>query len=181
MYMINLPGIGGSGEQHWQTRWERAGLPITRFQPPDWDRPQLDEWLQALESAVAASPEPPILVAHSLSCLLVAHWAARSRLRVRGAFLVAVPDPAGPAFPPEAASFAAPPDSPLPFPALIVASADDPYGSPAYARQRAAAWGTGLLDIGAKGHINAASGLGDWEAGQALVLAGNYKDCAVGQ
>ena len=46
-----------------------------------------------LDLAVRACPSPPVLVAHSLACLLVAHWAHRSALAPKGAFFVAVPDP----------------------------------------------------------------------------------------
>ena len=35
----------------------------------------------------------------------------------------------------------------------------------------AAAWGSASLDIGACGHINGESGLGDWPAGRAMLQA----------
>jgi uncharacterized protein len=166
-----LPGIGGSGEAHWQTLWQRSNPAFRRFQPTSWDQPELEDWLAALDRAVAESAGPPLLVAHSLACLLVAHWAARSTALVRGALLVAVPDPQGPEFPLEAASFGGAPERPLRFPALIVASTDDPYGSLEYVRGRAAAWNAGLVVAGALGHINAASGIGDWAQGAALLEA----------
>src|SRR3954463_13846786 len=97
--IITLPGLGGSGETHWQTLWERADARVTRFQPASWDRPDLDDWEQSLERTVARCAAPPVLVAHSLACLLVAHWAARSRSAIAGACLVAVPDPDGVTFP----------------------------------------------------------------------------------
>lgn len=168
---IILPGIGGSGDAHWQTLWERSDPSFRRFQPASWDQPELEDWIAALDRAVAQAPEPPLLVAHSLSCLLVAHWAARSQAAVRGALLVAVPDPRGPEFPAVAAGFGGVPEQPLRFPALIVASSDDPYGSPDYVRRKAAAWNAGLVIAGALGHINAASGIGDWPQGGALLEA----------
>jgi predicted alpha/beta hydrolase family esterase len=112
-----------------------------------------------------------VLVAHSLACLLVIHWAMQSRLRIAGAFLVSVPDPDGPEFPSAAASFRAIPEDPLPFPSLIVASTDDPYGTLAYVRRRSAQWRTGLVIAGALGHINASSGLADWAQGRGLLEA----------
>jgi predicted alpha/beta hydrolase family esterase len=87
-----------------------------------------------------------------------------------GAFLVSVPDPDGPAFPAEAASFKAP-DNPLPFPALIVASTTDPFGTLEYSQTRSREWRTGLVVAGALGHINAASGLADWPQGVGLFQA----------
>jgi uncharacterized protein len=166
---ITLPGIGGSGETHWQTLWERSHSSMTRFQPPDWDRPQLSDWVGALQQAVDAAAPPIILVAHSLSCLLVAHWAAQTASTVAGAFLVAVPDPDAPVFPSAATSFRAVPEGALPFPSIIIASTDDPYSTLEYAQTRAQQWGSRLISIGASGHINASSNLGDWPQGKSLL------------
>lgn len=114
--IIILPGIGGSGEAHWQTLWEEQDPRMQRFRPTNWDEPDLTDWISALERSVAAAPAPPVLVAHSLACLLVAHWQQASALPVAGAFLVAVPDPQAAAFPNEAKGFANPPTEALRFP-----------------------------------------------------------------
>lgn len=169
--MIILPGIGGSGETHWQTHWERSGARTRRFQPMDWDRPELSDWIEALDSAVATAGKAPFLVAHSLACLLVAHWQQASARPVAGAFLVAVPDPTSDAFPAEAAGFAQVPQQRFRFPSLIVASSNDPFGGIDYARARAAQWGSGIVEVGALGHINGKSGLADWPSGRALFQA----------
>jgi hypothetical protein len=66
--IILLPGIGGSGESHWQTLWERRDAAMTRFQPGDWDKPERGAWIDALETAVQCAAKPPVLVAHSLAC-----------------------------------------------------------------------------------------------------------------
>ena len=118
-----------------------------------------------------AASKPPLLVAHSLACLLVAHWQQVSTAPVAGAFLVAVPNPQTQAFPVEAASFANPPRSKFRFPSLIIASANDPYGTIEYARGRASQWGSGIVEVGELGHINEASGLEDWPQGKALLTA----------
>lgn len=170
-YMITLPGIGGSGEDHWQSLWEKAEPQFVRFQPTNWDEPDLTEWIQSLERAINNCKRPPVLVAHSLACLLVIHWAMQSSLNVAGAFLVAVPDPDGPEFPSAAASFRTVPEEPLPFPSLIVASNNDPYATLAYGRLCSAQWQTGLIIAGALGHINASSGLMDWPQGRGLLEA----------
>jgi predicted alpha/beta hydrolase family esterase len=168
---VVLPGIGGSGAEHWQSLWEREAPSFRRFRPASWDAPDLEDWTAALLRAVEEAPGDVLLVAHSLACLLVAHAAGSMPDRVRGAFLVAVPDPDGPVFPEAAAGFRSVPAAPLPFPALIVASSDDPYGTPGHARRRAETWGAGLVEIGAHGHINGASGLGDWPEGRRLLAA----------
>jgi predicted alpha/beta hydrolase family esterase len=169
--IIVLPGIGGSGDAHWQTRWERGDSNMRRFAPASWVEPDLRDWIASLDRAIDATNGAPFLVAHSLSCLLVAHWRHTPVRRVAGAFLVAVPDPSSPHFPDEAAEFAPVPEEQLDFPSLIIASSDDPYASLHYARQRATQWGSGLVQLGALGHINGASGLGPWQEGLNLLAA----------
>ena len=169
--IVILPGIGGSGELHWQTRWEKTNPWCRRFQPTDWNQPELSDWISALDRAVGAASKPPLLVAHSLACLLVAHWQQISTAAVAGAFLVAVPNPQSEAFPAEATSFANPPLSKFRFPSLVIASANDPYGTIEHARERASQWGSGIVEVGELGHVNEASGLGDWPQGKALLVA----------
>lgn len=167
--IIILPGIGGSGSAHWQSRWETEGNTFSRFAPASWDEPQLSDWLSALDAAVRQAEAPPVLVAHSLACLLVAHWQMKSTLPVAGAMLVAVPDPDGAAFPAEALSFADPPTGRFRFPSILIASGNDPYATPDYSRMRAAQWGSQLIEAGDLGHINAGSGLGEWAEGRVVL------------
>lgn len=166
--VLIMPGIGSSGPLHWQSRWEALEPSYRRVQVPDWDHPELHAWVAALAAAVQATSAPPIIVAHSLGCLTVAHWAARGG-RARAALLVAVPDPSSPQLPPVAGSFAPVPRGALPFRARVVASRNDPYGSFEYAQRCAADWGSDFTDAGLAGHINADSGLGDWAAGRQLL------------
>jgi hypothetical protein len=168
---IVLPGFGGSDADNWQSRWEADDPAFCRFAPSSWNAPELTDWVAALNTTVSRLPTPPILVAHSLACLLVAHWAAQSDVAIAGAFMVSVPDPAGPSFPTEAASFRHVPETVLPFPTLIVASSDDVYGNVDHARRRADQWGAALIELGALGHINSDSGLGAWEQGRQLLSA----------
>ncbi|MGN6703122.1 MAG: RBBP9/YdeN family alpha/beta hydrolase [Burkholderiaceae bacterium] len=167
--VLVLPGYGGSGPQHWQTLWETADPALRRVRQRDWDRPDRDEWCAALEAAVREAGPQTILVAHSMGCLVVAHWAARTALRAAGALLVAVPDPDGLNFPAEATGFRPLPRGRLPFPSIVAASADDPYADLAFARRCASDWGSRFVDVGRAGHVNAASGLGDWPRGRALL------------
>jgi hypothetical protein len=52
----------------------------------------------------------------------------------------------------------------------VVASTDDRYESLERARTFGEAWGSRLMVIGAAGHINSASGLGDWPAGLEMLV-----------
>lgn len=169
-----LPGVGNSGAGHWQTLWEAAHPSFRRVAQEDWERPERQAWVTTLEAAVAEAGPDVVPVAHSLGCLLVAHWARQSTRAVRAALLVAVSDPLGTAFPAEAVGFEPVPRERLPFPSIVVASDDDPFGPVAFAERCANAWGSRLVRIGAAGHINAASALGDWPDGLALLesLAG---------
>ena len=169
--ILILPGIGGSGEEHWQTYWEKAQPSMRRFAPASWDNPDLADWIASLDRAIGDTNQPPFLVAHSLACLLIAHWHRRLPRRIAGAFMVAVPDPVGAQFPPEAAEFEGVPEGRLGFPSLIIASSNDPFASLNYTRRRAAEWGAGLVELGALGHINGKSGLGKWQEGLSLLHA----------
>ena len=84
---------------------------------------------------------------------------------------MAPPDTAGPNFPAvEAPSFTTLKAAPLPVPALVVSSDDDPYCAPQAAQRLTAGWGAGHVSIGTGGHINTASGHGVWETGRALLV-----------
>lgn len=168
--VLIMPGINNSGPTHWQSLWEEANPVFRRIQVDDWDRPECASWIASIDRAVTSVEQPVILVAHSLGCLPVIEWAMRGRTdRVRGALLVSVPDPLGPNFPAEATGFTPLPLQRLPFKSIVVSSENDPYGGSAYARRCADEWGSRFVNIGAAGHINAASNLGAWDEGMALL------------
>jgi predicted alpha/beta hydrolase family esterase len=168
--VLTLPGLWNSGPQHWQTEWERKHPEFTRIRHRDWNNPDRDEWVAELDAAIAEREGRPILVAHSLACMLVAQWAASaSSLKVAGAFLVAPSDTEAPSYPVAANGFKPIPLARLPFPSLVVASSDDPYVSLERARGFAGAWGSKLVEIGPAGHVNGASGHGPWPEGEALL------------
>lgn len=168
-----LPGWLDSGPDHWQSRWERLHGD-TRIIQSDWQWPRRGDWMARLEEALLASAQTPVLLAaHSLGCLLVAAWAAHSRhtARVAGALLVAPPDVEHADAPPQLHGWRPTLRQRLPFAATAVISRDDPFGAADRMRALATAWGAGIVDAGARGHLNAESGLGDWSEGRAL-LAG---------
>ena len=169
--LLIVPGLGGSGPLHWQSRWESSDPRCVRVVQRSWDAPVLADWRDSLERAVLGAAGPVVLVAHSLGAVLVAHWAlGGSVTRVAGALLVAPPDVESPERVPAVIRHFAPvPRARLPFASIVVASRDDPYACIECARELASAWGARLVDVGERGHINADSNLGLWPEGRALL------------
>ena len=164
-----VPGFGGSDEGHWQQLWLVDHSQARLVEQRNWSRPVLAEWLFALESELAKNPDA-LLVAHSLGAVLVANLAGRPAARhVAGALLVAPCDlDVTDRYHPGAIDFGPMPQQPLPFPATLVASRNDPYMSLERAHTLSAAWGAELTDLGASGHINIAAGFGRWPRGYEL-------------
>jgi predicted alpha/beta hydrolase family esterase len=170
--ILIVAGLWNSGPQHWQTHWERKYSKWERVAHRDWLAPDRDEWVAELDAAIAACDGRPILVAHSLGCMLVAQWAqARSHLNVAGAFLVAPSDVEASSYPVSANGFKPIPMQPLPFPSVVVASTDDPYADIARSRAFASAWGSKLIEVGDAGHINGDAGYGPWPEGERMLEA----------
>lgn len=166
-----IPGLGNSGPDHWQTSFERLGAAFTRIQQREWNTPDCTEWVETIEHALAGEElSTVVLIAHSLGCITVAHWAARYKHAIRGALLVAPSDVETVQYATFATvGFQPVPLQQLPFASKVVVSSNDIWVSPTRAKQFARAWGSELIDAGPVGHINAASGFGDWPAGQTLL------------
>ncbi|MFC5694793.1 alpha/beta hydrolase [Pseudomonas sp. GCM10022186] len=167
-YLI-LPGWQGSPDDHWQSHWQRSLPNASRVEQADWDTPDRESWVAALERAIDAERTSVILIAHSLGCVTVAHWAAQSDpdvlRRVRGALLVAPADVQRPGCPEALKGFAPIPKDPLPFPTLLVGSDNDHAASPARALEMARDWGSEAAVLTGAGHINVKSGHHRWEQG----------------
>ncbi|MFP2905384.1 RBBP9/YdeN family alpha/beta hydrolase [Pyxidicoccus sp. 3LFB2] len=167
-----LPGLYSSGPEHWQTHWERERTDCRRVEQAEWNTPRREDWVATLERALTDSPRPVVLVAHSLACILVAHWAAAhpaSHGRVLGALLVAPSDTEAPGFPQGTTGFAPMPRQRLPFPSVVVASSDDTFITVERVTGLASDWGARLVNVGARGHLGSAARLGSWPEGQALL------------
>ncbi|ALD21621.1 RBBP9/YdeN family alpha/beta hydrolase [Hymenobacter sp. DG25A] len=166
--ILTVPGLGSSGPLHWQSQWEQH-YGYRRVEQHNWDQPVYADWVMQLEAAVAAAGPNVVLAAHSLACATVAHWARTTQLTLAGALLVGPADVDRPDFPTEAVGFAPMPLQKLPFPSIVVASTNDEYVTLARAQHFAQAWGSRLVNVGAKGHLNSDSGLGLWPEGHALL------------
>lgn len=171
--ILTVPGLGGSGRSHWQSLWEEARPDTVRVELGMWNTPHRNAWVTKLDEAIRRAQAPVILAAHSLGCLAVAWWAELSPQPygwpVAGALLVAPADVDRSDAPDALKGFAPSPLTPLPFPSILVASRDDPWIGIERAHSLAVNWGSHFVDAGEQGHINAASGLGWWTEGQALL------------
>jgi prephenate dehydrogenase len=170
--VLVLPGWQNSGPRHWQTLWEQQNPIFLRVQQRDWEFPHRDWWLERITAEVKQAPAPIVFAAHSLGCVALAHWcktAPADVAKIKGALLVAPSDVDSKDAPKQIKDFSPMPHDPLPFPTIVVASSNDPYLRPERAREFARAWGSRFVDIGAAGHVNGESGLGDWPEGKRLL------------
>ena len=172
--ILIIPGWSSSGPDHWQTRWERSLKTARRVEQAEWLKPDRAEWTHRIQSEIAASTRPVVLVAHSLGVIAAVHALHASPVRPAGAFLVgpadienahAWPITQGLSLDPLEGGFSPIPLVKLPCSSVVVASANDPYCTHERARAFAAAWGSHLVEAGDVGHINAASGHGPWPEG----------------
>jgi predicted alpha/beta hydrolase family esterase len=167
MQVLTVPGLHGSGPQHWQSRWEQRFSDWQRVSQTDWARPSLHLWAEKVGQHVASArrvaPGGAILVAHSFGCLASIHHAQQEPEGIAGMLLVA------PADPDKFGVAQLLPTHRLPFPTLLVASRDDPWMAQRTAFSWGTVWGSELVDAGSLGHINADSGLGDWPEGLRLL------------
>ena len=168
--ILILPGYADSEPDHWQSHWEHADPACRRVVQDDWLEPRLADWLATLDRHVRACDSPPVLVAHSLACALVAHWAKTTDAVVKGALLVAPADVESPIHTPdEVRGFAPIPLVRLAFPSIVVVSTDDPFVTAARAETFARAWGSRLITLPNAAHINADAGYGPWPDGRKLL------------
>ena len=126
-HFLIVPGLGNSGADHWQSIWAGALDDVGRVEQQDWDRPDLDDWLQTLTSRFGFQPGS-VVIAHSLGCVLVVHAVARDPdLPINGGLLVAPADvDCSVSTPDSIRGFAPMPTATLPFPTIVIAGVDGP-------------------------------------------------------
>ena len=174
--ILIVPGLRDHVPAHWQTLLQ-AKLPKVRSVPPlEQDKLSLTARVEAIQRELEAINGPVILVAHSAGVLMVVHWAARYQRPIKGALLAAPPDlnaswPDNYPTPDSlrANGWAPLPTGRLPFPSILAASTDDYLASFAAATAMAEQWGSELVNLGAVGHLNPASGFGEWPQAQAFI------------
>lgn len=164
-----VPGLDGAPAPHWQHWWAATDPTALMVDLPRPERPMPDLWPDLWEAELAGmvlQHPGAVLVGHSLGAVLVARLLSKwPQIEVRAALLVAPADTRGAR---RIGHFGTPARRPLPVPSMVVAARNDPWMSFARASELATAWGAELIDLGAAGHINVASGFGPWPAAKAL-------------
>lgn len=177
---VIVPGLRGDVPDHWQSilagQLAQTGWAVTTVAPPAGAPLDCAARVANLEEAVRRSPSPPVLVAHSAGVATTVHWARNTTCQVKGALLATPPNldtplPAGHPTPEELrdGGWTPMPRTRLPFPSVIAASIDDPLATMKYVIDLACAWGGRLHLLGAVGHLNPASGYGEWREAAELV------------
>jgi predicted alpha/beta hydrolase family esterase len=158
-----VPGLNGSGADHWQTWLERKIPGAVRVIQRDWHDAYLPHWSARVRRELNRVPGQIFIVAHSFGCLAAAQATFDYQERVRGLMLVA------PADPDRFGAAAYLPERPLGVPAVVVASTNDPWMRFSRAADWSDTWGAELINLGAAGHINPDAGFGHWPEGLAIL------------
>jgi predicted alpha/beta hydrolase family esterase len=154
--LVIVPGLHGSGAEHWQSWLHGQVAGAVRVEQEAWSTPDLECWSDRVADSVAAlGAGPHVVVAHSFGCLAtVRALARRPSLDIAQVLLVA------PAEPNRFDVAAALPSTRLAVRSCVVASDDDPWMSATHAHAWALRWGSDWINLGNAGHINVASGYG---------------------
>ena len=154
--LVIVPGLHGSGAEHWQSWLHGQVAGSVRVEQDAWSTPDLERWSERVADTIAAlGAGPHVVVAHSFGCLAtVRALARRPSLDVAQLLLVA------PAEPSRFDVAAALPSSRLAVRSCVVASDDDPWMSATQAHAWALRWGSDWINLGNAGHVNVDSGYG---------------------
>lgn len=171
--VLIVPGLRDAAPQHWQTlleaRLQAEGRAVVSVPPMGREDLDCRAKVEAIERTAQGVQGPIVIVAHSGGCVMLVHWAQRTRRPVLGALLATPPDfeqamPEG--YPTiaqlQAGGWLPVPRAKLPFRSLVAASRNDPLGRFGRVAELAREWGSDLVDLGEVGHLNPASGYGEW-------------------
>ena len=177
--IVIVPGLRDHVPEHWQTLLG-AKLATTRqvvtVPPLSDDGLNCDARVEAIQKTVRTIEGPIIFVAHSGGVIMLLHWAQKYHGAVQAALLATPPDfetplPAG--YPTretlQANGWLPVPRTRLPFASLVAASTNDPLASLSSVESMAADWGSILVNLGDVGHLNPASGYGEWLRAEQLL------------
>jgi predicted alpha/beta hydrolase family esterase len=178
--VLIVPGLRDAVDDHWQTLLQRdlrkAARPVASVLPMGRENLSCSARVAEIERTAQSIEGPIVAVAHSGGCIMLAHWARRTKRAVRGALLATPPDfekPMPEGYPTmdalRAGGWLPVPRKPLPFPSIVGASRNDPLGRFSRVTALASDWGSEVVDLGSVGHLNPASGYGQWTKAESLI------------
>ena len=174
--VLIVPGLRGHVPEHWQTLLASRLPRVRAVEPMGRDDLDCARRVAAIEREANAIKGPLLLVAHSGGVIMVIHWAKQTQRAVKGALLATPPDfeRVMPAEYPtidqlRAGGWLPVPRDRLPFPTIVAASRNDPLGRFERVAELARDWGSKFVDLGNVGHLNPASGYGDWVGADSLI------------
>jgi len=144
--VVIVPGLRGSGPDHWQTRLQASHPAYRRVMQHDWLKPQLADWAAALDGAIAAAGRDVFVVAHGFGCLATLARLENRSADVLGVLLVAPRRPDEFGFEPKLLSV----------PAILAASRTDVWMPFSEAQALAHVLHARFVDAGDAGHIDGA-------------------------
>jgi uncharacterized protein len=178
--VLIVPGLRDRTDKHWQPllgtklMWSR---PVRSVAPGGRENLDLAGRVEAIQDALESIEGRVTIVAHSAGVLMLAHWAQLyRRADIVGALLATPADletPMPEGYPTLAAlqkhGWLPMPRTRLPFPSIVAASNNDPLASLARVEKLARDWGSELVRLGDVGHLNPASGFGEWPLAEELI------------
>jgi uncharacterized protein len=177
--VLIVPGLRDHVAEHWQTLLEAKLSKMRNVRtvaPLETDKLSCAARVEAIQRTLDTIAGPVVVVAHSGGVVMLVHWAQKYQRPIKGALLAAPPDfetplPAG--YPTldtlRANGWLPVPRATLPFPSVVAASTNDPLASLTRVGEMAQEWGSTLVNVGAVGHLNPASGFGEWPMAEELV------------
>ena len=167
--VLLVPGLRDHVARHWQTLLGDKLPRVRTVLAMGRDRIDVAPRVAAIERAAQAIQGPIVIVAHSGGCIMVAHWARQTKRAIHGALLAVPPDferPMPEGYPTIAAlddaGWLPVPRQQLPFRSIVAASRNDPLARYERIEALAGDWDSELADLGEVGHLNPASGYGEW-------------------
>ncbi|MEO6918412.1 MAG: alpha/beta hydrolase [Collimonas sp.] len=177
--ILIVPGLRDHVADHWQTHLETKLSTVRKVvsvPPLETDKLSCEARVQAIERTMRKIDGPVIVVAHSGGVVMLVHWAQKYAADIQGALLAAAPDfatplPAGyPALEVlEANGWLPLPRKALTFRSIVAASTNDPLASLESVELMARDWDSELVNLGAVGHLNPASGFGVWPQAEQFI------------
>jgi predicted alpha/beta hydrolase family esterase len=174
--VLIVPGLRDDVPEHWQTLLERKLSKVATVPRMQEGKLSAAAWVKKIDESLAAIKGPVVLVAHSGGVIMVVHWAQKHTRPIHGALLAAPPDfenplPAG--YPTLETlrdnGWLPVPRARLPFPSIVAASTNDPLAKLDRVVEMAEKWGSRLVNVGAVGHLNPASGYGEWPRAEEFI------------